>query len=132
MSENTKQADAYGLSCLCPSSIKTIFSCPSASNLGCLAGQAARQLTELGLGSLYGRARIAARVSGITTSTEAALTNLVIDGRGLSDATNPLRHKGLSYYAALAANRLGKERSRSLHTHNSICRVIQAAKGLSD
>ncbi len=130
MTESTKQPDAAGVSCQCSSAPKLIFSCSGASNLGCIADQAARQLNKLGLGNMFCLAGIGGRVSGIMASTEAASAILVIDGCGLECAKKTMENAGFNHFAHLRLIDLGMERGSTSVDDHSIFRVVEAAKVL--
>jgi len=81
--------------CLCEAEEVLIFTCAGASNCGQIANQAAIQLTEEGIGTLYCLAGIGAHDSVMIDATKAAKRVVAIDGCSTACAKKTLEHAGL-------------------------------------
>ena len=66
-------------SCECSVAPKLIFACSGAADVGALADQAARKLTQDGIGKMFCLAGVGGRVPGIMKSTEAAAAEIGVD-----------------------------------------------------
>ena len=81
--------------CLCEASEVLIFPCSGGSNCGQIANQAAVQLTEEGIGTIYCLAGIGAHDSVMIETAKAAKRVVAIDGCSTSCAKRTLEHAGL-------------------------------------
>jgi len=81
--------------CLCEASEVLIFPCSGGSNCGQIANQAAVQLTEEGIGTIYCLAGIGAHDSVMIETAKAAKRVVAIDGCSTACAKRTLEHAGL-------------------------------------
>jgi len=81
--------------CLCEASEVLIFPCSGGSNCGQIANQAAVQLTEEGVGTIYCLAGIGAHDSVMIDTAKAAKRVVAIDGCSTVCAKRTLEHAGL-------------------------------------
>jgi len=81
--------------CLCEAGEVLIFSCSGGSNCGQIANQAAVQLTEEGVGTIYCLAGISAHDSVMIDTAKAAKRVVAIDGCSTACAKRTLEHAGL-------------------------------------
>ena len=81
-------------SCICQPTEMLIFPCSGGSNVGQIANEAAKQLTNQGVGKMYCLAGIGGHISGIVESTKAAKKIVVIDGCPVVCARKTLEHAG--------------------------------------
>jgi len=113
--------------CACSGGAKLIFACSGAADVGAIADQAARQMTQDGLGKMFCMAGIGGRVSGILKTTEAAEKILAIDGCPLNCVKNSLELAGFNQFEHLQLADLGLEKCKSPVTTDNIAKA--AAKG---
>lgn len=122
-------------SCSCGAAPKLIFSCSGGADVGALADQAARKMTQDGVGRMFCLAGIGGRVSGIVKTTEAAQAILAIDGCPLNCTKKCLEEAGFSVFEHLTLTELGFQKGESPANEANIARVVQvgaaklAAKG---
>jgi len=81
-------------SCICQPTEVLIFPCSGGSNVGQIANEAAKQLTNQGVGKMYCLAGIGGHISGIVESTKAAKNIVAIDGCPVACARKTLEHAG--------------------------------------
>ena len=81
--------------CLCETGKVLIFPCSGGSNCGQIANQAAVQLTEEGIGTIYCLAGIGAHDSVMIDTAKAAKRVVAIDGCSTVCAKRTLEHAGL-------------------------------------
>ena len=81
--------------CLCEAGEVLIFPCSGGSNCGQIANQAAVQLTEEGVGTIYCLAGISAHDSVMIDTAKAAKRVVAIDGCSTACAKRTLEHAGL-------------------------------------
>jgi len=112
----------------CCGGTQLIFACSGAADVGAIADQAARRLTEEGVGKMFCLAGIGGRVSSILKSTEAASSILVIDGCGLDCAKCCLQQAGFSTFNHLRITDLGMEKGASPPTTERIRQAADAAR----
>lgn len=111
--------------CACGLAPKLIFPCSGAADVGAIADQAARQLTQEGAGKMFCLAGIGGRVSGILATAESAAKILVIDGCPMACAKNTLELAGFKKFEHLQLADLGMEKGK---TPVSSVVIAQAAK----
>ncbi len=117
--------------CCCGGSIKLIFPCSGASDVGELADLAGRKLSQDGVGKMYCLAGIGGRVSGIMASTKSADKILAIDGCPLDCAKHTLLQAGFNDFEHLRVTDLGFTKGQSPATDESVERVgIEGANAL--
>jgi len=81
--------------CLCEAGEVLIFPCSGGSNCGQITNQAAVQLTEEGIGTIYCLAGIGAHDSVMIDTAKAAKRVVAIDGCSTACAKRTLEHAGL-------------------------------------
>ena len=112
--------------CACGGAPKLIFACSGAADVGAVADQAARKLTQDGAGRMYCMAGIGGRVSGIMATTESAAKILAIDGCPLACAKNSLELAGFKKYEHLQLADLGMEKGKTPPTSEAIAKAAAA------
>jgi len=93
--------------CLCRPTEVLIFPCTGGSNVGQIANEAAKQLTNQGYGKMYCLAGIGGHIRGIVESTKAAKKIVVIDGCPVSCARKTFEHAGFSIDKHIVITELG-------------------------
>jgi len=97
--------------CLCEASEVLIFPCSGGSNCGQIANQAAVQLTDEGMGTIYCLAGIGAHDNVMIETAKAAKRVVAIDGCPTSCAKRTLEHAGLMVTDHLDVTDEGIEKS---------------------
>jgi len=113
-------------SCACGDAPKLIFSCSGAADVGAVADQAARKLTEDGAGKMFCLAGIGGRVSGIMATTKSAARILAIDGCPLNCVKNSLEQAGFKKYEHLQLADLGMDKGKTPPTPEAIAKAATA------
>lgn len=113
-------------SCSCGNSVKLIFPCSGASDVGELTDRAARKLTAEGLGKMYCLAGVGGRLDIILENTKAAHKILAIDGCKLDCARRTLRQAGFTGFAHVRLNDLNLEKGESPVNEENLNIVISA------
>ena len=121
-----------GKSECCSGAPRLIFACSGAADVGAIADQAARKLTQEGAGKMFCLAGIGGRVSAIMETTEGASERLVIDGCALDCARNCLEEAGFTECAHVRVTDLDMEKGKSPATEERIARVADACKANVD
>ena len=114
--------------CACSGGAKLIFACSGAADVGAIADQAARQLTQDGAGKMFCVVGIGGRVSGILKTTESAEKILAIDGCPLNCVKNSLELAGFNTFEHLQLAELGLEKCKSPVTQENIDKVVVKGK----
>jgi len=114
-------------SCACSGGPTLIFACSGAADVGAIADQAARQLTQDGVGKMFCLAGIGGRVSGILKTTESASKILAIDGCPLNCVKQSLELAGFKAFEHLQLAEMGLEKGKSPADAANIAKA--AAKG---
>ena len=96
--------------CLCEAGEVLIFPCSGGSNCGQIANQAAIQLTEEGIGTIYCLAGIGAHNSVMIDTAKAAKRVVAIDGCSTACAKRALEHAGVMVTDHLDVNEEGIEK----------------------
>jgi len=112
--------------CACGVAPKLIFACSGAADVGAIAAQAARTLTQDGAGKMFCLAGIGGRVSGIMATTESAARILAIDGCPLNCVKNSLEQAGFSKYEHLQLADLGMEKGKTAPTAEMVAKAADA------
>lgn len=120
MAENT------GVHCACSSAPSLIFACSGAADVGAVADQAARKLTQNGVGKMFCLAGVGGRISGIMKSTEAASAILAIDGCPLNCARQCLIEAGFAGFGHVQLADLGLKKGETAVTNENIEKVVAA------
>ena len=114
-------------SCQCSGGPKLIFACSGAADVGAIADQAARKMTQEGIGKMFCTVGIGGRISGILKTTESADKILAVDGCPLNCVKNSLELAGFDTFSHLQLADLGIEKGSSPLTEENINKVV--AKG---
>jgi uncharacterized metal-binding protein len=116
--------------CACEGSLKLVFACSGAADVGAIADQAARRISRDGAGSMFCLAGIGGRVPGIMKTTEAADAVLAIDGCPLDCAAKTLEEAGFAGFERLRVTDLGMEKGRAAVTEERVALVAEKAAGI--
>lgn len=114
--------------CECSVGPKLIFACSGAADVGAIADQAARKMTQEGLGKMFCMAGIGGRVSGIMKTTESADRILAVDGCPLNCVKNSLELAGFKQFKHLQPADMGLEKCSSPVTEENINKVVAKGK----
>jgi uncharacterized metal-binding protein len=112
--------------CVCGAAPKLIFACSGAADVGAIADQAARKLTQDGAGRMFCLAGIGGRVSGILATTGSAAKILAIDGCPLNCVKKSLEEAGFKTYEHLQLADIGMEKGQTPPTHEAIAKAAAA------
>lgn len=104
-----------------------IFACSGAADVGEIADQAARKLTQNGVGKMFCLAGIGGRVPGITKTTESASKILAIDGCELDCVKNCLQQAGFAEFEHFRVTDLHMEKGKTPVHYDSIVKVATKA-----
>ena len=116
--------------CDCNAAPTLIFACSGAADVGALADQAARQLTRMGMGSMYCLAGVGGRVQPIMETTAQAGKILAIDGCPLSCVKHTLELAGFTGFAHLTVTDLGLKKGSSPVTEENMAKVVTQGQAL--
>ncbi len=122
-----RQSDKPSEAC-CGTAPKLIFACSGAADVGKISDTAARKLSSEGAGKMFCLAGIGGRVSGITETTRAAPTVLVIDGCPLDCAKKTLEQAGFAKYEHIRLSDLGMEKGKTAPTDEAVATVAALGK----
>ena len=111
----------------CCGGTQLIFACSGAADVGAIADQAARRLTQEGVGKMFCLAGVGGRVPGIMKTTAAADKILAIDGCPLECAKQCLEQAGFTRVEHLQLAELGFEKGKSPVSDDAVAEA--AAKG---
>lgn len=78
----------------CSGSVRLVFPCSGAADVGAIADQVGRKMTREGIGRMYCLAGIGGHVPGILETTGVADEIITIDGCPVACATKALEHAG--------------------------------------
>ncbi|MBM4163797.1 MAG: zinc-binding protein [Lentisphaerae bacterium] len=112
--------------CACGAAPKLIFACSGAADVGAIADQAARKLTQDGAGRMFCLAGVGGRVSGILATTQSAARILAIDGCPLNGVKNCLEQAGFTTYERLQLADLGMEKGKTPPTPETVAQAATA------
>jgi len=116
--------------CLCEAGEVLIFPCSGGSNCGQIANQAAVQLTEEGVGTIYCLAGIGAHDSVMIETAKAAKRVVAIDGCSTACAKKTLEHAGLMVTDQLDVTEEGIEKSHDFELNlQDISAIAAKVKG---
>ncbi len=116
--------------CVCSASPNLIFACSGAADVGAISDQAARRLTQEGVGKMYCLAGIGGRIAGIMKTAEAAERILAIDGCPLNCVKSCLEQGGFATFEHLQLADVGLEKGKSPVSVENIAKVCRAATGM--
>ena len=119
-------------SCMCSGGPKLIFACSGAADVGTIADQAARKMTQEGVGRMFCLAGIGGRIDGIMKTTESASAILAIDGCPLNCVKACLEKAGFTAFRHLQLADLGLEKCKSPVTDENIAKVVVKGKPMLD
>jgi len=108
-------------------SVRLIFACSGAADVGEISDRAARKMSKDGFGKMFCLAGIGGRVEQVMQKTRSASKILAIDGCGLDCVKNCLEQAGFNEFRHLRVAELGMEKGKSPATNENINKV--AAKG---
>lgn len=106
----------------CSGSVRLVFPCSGAADVGAIADQVGRKMTREGLGKMYCLAGIGGHVSGIVETTKAADEIITIDGCPIGCARKSVEHIGLTPKSFEVTN-MGFEKGKSPVTEENINKV---------
>lgn len=115
---------------VCCGGAKLIFACSGAADVGAVADQAARKLTEDGAGSMFCMAGLAGQVKPIMEKTRSASTILAIDGCPLNCVKSGLAAAGFSNFEHLQLADLGMTKGQTPLTSGNVDKVATAATAM--
>lgn len=116
-------------SCICQPTEVLIFPCSGGSNVGQIANEAAKQLTNQGVGKMYCLAGIGGHISGIVESTKAAKKIVAIDGCLVACACKTLEHAGFKIDEHAIVTELGITKKSGYATDNDdIQKIVEKLK----
>lgn len=116
--------------CACEGSVKLIFPCSGAADVGEISDRAARSMTARGHGKMFCLAGIGGNLSGMIASVKGADQVLVIDGCGLDCAKKTLEEKGIENFLHFRVTDLSLEKSKSPATSKNINVVTRKGEEL--
>jgi uncharacterized metal-binding protein len=104
-----------------------VFACSGAADVGALADQAARKITENGVAKMFCLAGVGGRVEGIVKTTEAADALLAIDGCPLDCAKKTLEQAGFTDFKHCRVTDMGFAKGLTEVSDENINNVTVAA-----
>lgn len=114
----------------CSGSLRMIFSCSGAADLGELADRVARQLTKEKKGNMSCLASLATGSKGLVLSAEAAEVVLALDGCGLDCTKKCLEQAGVSTFRHVRLTDLGLKKGATPVTDETLHQVVEAVRPL--
>jgi small redox-active disulfide protein 2 len=115
-------ADECG--CGCAAAPRLILPCSGSADVGALADQAARQLTQDGVGKMSCLAGVGGRVPGILETVSQASEILVIDGCPMACARHTMEQAGFTSFLSMRLWELGFVKGSSPVTSKAIDEVV--------
>ncbi len=115
--------------CLCEVDEVLIFPCSGGSNVGQLANETAKRLTNQGVGSMYCLAGIGGHISGFAEATREIKTVVAIDGCPVHCARKTLEHAECPVTVHIVVTDLGIRNTSDFQLdNNNIAKVEHAVK----
>lgn len=114
--------------CCCRETVRFVFACSGASDVGEIADRAARQLTYAGLGEMHSLAAICAGDAAVVKEAKAARAMLVIDGCPSACASACLERAGFAYFPRIDLADLGLRKGAAAVTPEAVERVVAAVR----
>ena len=111
---------------VCSGGDTLIFACSGAADVGAVADQAARKMTQQGCGQMFCLAGVGGGVEPILKKTAAAQKILAIDGCPLNCVKHCLEQAGFGQFEHLQLADLGLEKGKSPATDENISKVVEA------
>lgn len=115
---------------VCQGNGTLIFACSGAADVGAIADQAARKLTQEGEGQMFCLAGVGGRIDPIMQKTQAASTILAIDGCALDCTRKTLEVAGCTNVKHFRLTDLGMEKGKSSPTQERIELVVTQGKAM--
>ena len=113
--------------CSCQGSLKLIFACSGASDVGAISDRAARKMAAAGVGKMYCLAGIGGRVNNIMVNTQAADVILAIDGCSQACAKNVLEKADFKDFKHIVITDLGMIKGKTPVTDENIAKAAAGA-----
>ena len=107
-----------------------IFACSGAADVGAIADQAARRLTNEGAGRMFCLAGVGGRVDQIMEQTRSASKILAIDGCPMDCVAETLRHADFDGFEHLRVTDLGFEKGKTEIDDEHVVEVTVKGKEL--
>ena len=111
---------------VCSGGDTLIFACSGAADVGAVADQAARKMTQQGCGQMFCLAGVGGGVEPILKKTAAAKRIFAIDGCPLNCVKNCLEQAGFGQFEHLQLADLGFEKGKSPATDENVSKVVEA------
>ena len=111
---------------VCSPAPKLIFACSGAADVGAIADQAARKMTQDGSGRMFCLAGVGGRVPAIMDATASAFGILALDGCALDCARHCVEQAGFTGLAHLRVTDLGFAKGSSEVSAASVAKVAAA------
>ena len=115
---------------VCQGGPTLIFACSGAADVGAIADQAARKLTQEGIGSMFCLAGVGGRVDPIMAKTRSACQVLAIDGCGLDCVKKTLELADIDNVKQLRVTDLGLEKGKSPASDQNVDLVVTQGRAL--
>ena len=109
------------------------YACSGGANVAEVADQAARGLTDEGLGTMFCLAGLGAGIDGMIQTARDADLNVVIDGCGVDCAKKIFDNCGLTNYVQIKVTDLGFEKVKGVRaTDEQVATAVQTIKKALD
>jgi uncharacterized metal-binding protein len=115
--------------CACGSSEILIFACSGGSNVGQVANEAAKNLSESGKGKMYCLAGVGGHISTIIETTKMAKRIVAIDGCPVHCAKKALEHAGFDVDVHVVVTKLGIKKSHNFTIKQDEAMKVEEAVG---
>ena len=113
---------------VCSGGDTLIFACSGAADVGAVADQAARKMTQQGVGKMFCLAGVGGGVEPILKKTSEAKKILAIDGCSLSCAKKSLEQAGYGQFEHLQLGDVGMEKGKTPPTSENIDKAVAKSK----
>lgn len=107
-----------------------IFACSGAADVGAVADQAARQLSQNGDGQMFCLAGVGGKVDPIVQRTQAAAVVLAIDGCPVNCVLKTLEAAGISGARHLRLADLDLVKGKTPPNAENVAKAVAAAKAI--
>ena len=115
---------------VCQGGSTLIFACSGAADVGAVADQAARRLTQKGVGQMFCLAGVGGDVAPIMERTRSASGILAIDGCSLDCVKKTLEQAGITQFQHLRVTDLCLEKGKSPVTPERVEVVVTQARAM--
>lgn len=119
-----------GTDCCKTPSMKLVFACSGAADVGAIADRAARELLKAGDGKMFCTVGLGGKVESILETTRAASAILAIDGCSLDCAKLSLVEAGFEQCLHLRVTDLGMIKGETDVSDANISTITEKAKEL--